>query len=160
MTIVGLKKITLYGPVNEKAQILEEMQNRGCLHIIPLIVRENILDKSSSFANIREALKYLQNCPTKLKSIKEVENFDPADLEGKILHNKRESEQLIAESDSLKKKIADLKPWGNFVLPDSKEIGDQKLWFYLVAHHEMKKFHSQTICMHQANRKTARRDRI
>jgi V/A-type H+/Na+-transporting ATPase subunit I len=81
MTIVGLKKITLYGPVSEKTQILEDMQNRGCLHIIPLAVHENILDRNSSFSGIRDALKFLQTCPTKLKPFKEAENFDPAVIE-------------------------------------------------------------------------------
>ena len=72
--------------------------------------------KHSSFSGIREALKFLQTCPTKLKSIKEVREFDPAVIEAETIQNKRESEQLIAESDSLKKKIDDLKPWGNFLV--------------------------------------------
>lgn len=148
MSIVKLKKITLYGCLNEKMQILNELQSLGCLHIKSLSVPKNLLDKGNigRFSQIREALKYLNNCPNKLKSIKNLSSFDPASIEQQILHNKHQVEELQDEKAVVRQKIEKLIPWGNFALPDPKELAGQKLWFYIVSHQEMKNINLQTIC--------------
>lgn len=139
MSIVQLKKITLYGCLREKLQILEELQNLGCLHITPLDVPENLLDKGlDGFTQTREALKYLNNCPNKHKQIGHSSSFDLASMEQQVLHNKHQMEELQDEKDSLEHKIKELTPWGNFALPDSKELAGQRFWFYIVPHQEMK----------------------
>lgn len=148
MTIVKLKKITLYGCLSEKTQILDKLQILGCMHITSLYVPENLLDKGDvgGFLQTREALKYLNNCPNKLKQIKNLPSFDPASIEQQILQNKHQMEQLQDEKDVVKHKIEELTPWGNFSLPDPKELAGQKFWFYIVSHQEMKNIHLQTIC--------------
>lgn len=148
MSIVKLKKITLYGCLNEKLQILDELQGLGCMHITSLYVPENLLDKGdvSNFLQTREALKYLNNCPNKLKQIKNTSSFDPASIEQQVLHNKHQMEELQDEKDVVQHKIEELTPWGNFALPDPKELAGQKFWFYIVPHHEMKNINLQTIC--------------
>ena len=148
MTIVKLKKITLYGCFDEKLQVLDQLQDLGCVHITPLYTSENLLDKRGvdGFLQTREALKYLNNCPNKLKQIKKSPSFDPAFLEKQILHNKNQREELQDEKDVIKHKIEELTPWGNFALPDPKELWGQKFWFYVVPHQEMKNINLQTIC--------------
>lgn len=155
MSIVKLKKITLYGCLNEKLQILNELQSLGCMHITSLYVPENLLDKrdEDSFLQTHEALKYLSNSPIKLKQIKDSSSFDPASIERQVLHNKHQMENLQNEMDSIAHKIEELKPWGNFVLPDPKDLAGQKFWFYIVPHHEMKKFPSFCATLvHKDNR--------
>ena len=146
MSIVKLKKITLYGCLSEKLQILDELQSLGCMHITSLYVPENLLDKGDvgGFLQTREALKYLNNCPNKLKQIKNSPSFDPASIEQQVLHNKHQMEELQDEKDVVKHKIEELTPWGNFVLPG--ELAGQKFWFYIVPHQEMKNINLQTIC--------------
>lgn len=148
MSIVKLKKITLYGCLSEKLQVLDELQNLGCVHITSLYVPENLLDKGDvgGFLQTREALKYLNNCPNKLKQIKNPPSFDPASIEQQVLHNKNQMEELQDEMDVVKHKIEELTPWGNFALPDPKELAGQKFWFYIVPHQEMKNINLQTIC--------------
>lgn len=154
MSIVQLKKITLYGCLSEKLQALDELQSLGCVHISPLYVPENLLDKrdANSLLQTHEALKYLNNCPTKLKQIKDFPSFDPASIKQKALHNKHQMEELQDEKDVVKHKIEELTPWGNFALPDSKELAGQKFWFYIVPHHEMKNIPLQTICAETAHK--------
>lgn len=148
MSIVKLKKITLYGCLSEKLQILNELQSLGCMHITSLYAPENILDKGDvgSLSQTWEALKYLHNCPNKLKSIKNASSFDPASIEQQVLHNKHQTEELQDEKDVVNHKIEELTPWGNFALPDPKELAGQKFWFYIIPHQEMKNINLQTIC--------------
>lgn len=148
MSIVQLKKITLYGCLNEKLQILDELQNLGCLHITSLNVSENLLDKrdGDGFLQMREALKHLKNCPNKLKQIRHSPSFDPSSIEQQALNNKNQIEKLQDEKDAVAHKIEELIPWGNFVLPDPRELPNQKFWFYRVPQQEMKNRSFQTIC--------------
>lgn len=148
MSIVQLKKITLYGCSDEKLQILDELQSLGCMHITSLYVPENLLDKGEvdGFLQAREAVKYLNSSPNKLKQIKNDPSFAPASIEQQILQNKRQMEEYQDEKDVVRHKIDELTPWGNFVLPDPKELAGQKLWFYIVPHQEMKNINLQTMC--------------
>lgn len=148
MSIVKLKKITLYGCLSDKLQILDELQRLGCMHITSLYVQENLLDKKDvgGFSQTREALKYLKNCPNKLKQIKNTPSFDAASIEEKVLHNKHQMDELQDEKDVVSHNIKELTPWGNFALPDPKELAGQNFWFYIVPHQEMKKINLQTMC--------------
>lgn len=141
MSIVKLKRITLYGCSNEKLQILDDLQNLGCMHITSLYVPENLLDKGDGvdFSQTRIALQYLKSCPNKLKQIKDP-SFDPISIEQKILQNKRQMEELQDEKDVVQQKIETLAPWGNF------QLEGNKLWFYIIPHQEMKNINLQTIC--------------
>lgn len=148
MSIVKLKKVTLYGCLSEKLQMLNELQRLGCMHITSLYVPDNLLDKGDvgGFSQTWEALKYLNKCPHKLKSIKNPSSFDPASIEQQVLHNKHQMEELQDEKDVIKQKIEELTPWGNFALPDPKELAGQKFWFYIVPHQEMKSINLQAVC--------------
>lgn len=148
MSIVQLKKITLCGCLSEKLPILDELQSLGCLHLTSLYVPKNLLDKGGvdSFLQTREALKHLNNCSNKLKQIKNSPSFDPASIEQQVLHNKHQLEELQDEKDVIQHKIEVLTPWGNFALPDPKELANQKFWFYIIPHQAMKTINLQTLC--------------
>jgi V/A-type H+-transporting ATPase subunit I len=148
MSIVPLKKITLYGCLNEKREVLDELQSFGCLHVTTLNKHENLLDKRNLDQALQtvEALRHLNDCPQKLKQIKNPSSFDPIEIEQQILQNKHQIEDLQDEADSVKHKIGELTPWGHFTLPDPHEIANQKFWFYIVPHHEMKNINLQKMC--------------
>lgn len=157
MTIVRLKKITLYGCLSEKQQILDELQNLGCLHITPLMQQKSLLDKKDEDSTLptREAWRHLHNCPSKLKPIKSSSSFDPLVVEREILQNKRRLEECQAEIDLLKRQIDELTPWGSFLVPTPQEIADKKFLFYIIPHHEMKKVPWHNLCgekVHKDNR--------
>lgn len=148
MSIVPLKKITLYGCLNAKKQVLDELQHLGYLHILPLVKSEHLLDKKHADCTMStvEALRYLNHTPQKLKQIKNAASFDPYLIEQHILQNKQHTERLQDEADEIACKIDQLTPWGHFVLPSPHEVADQQFWFYIVPHHEMKYVRMQTIC--------------
>lgn len=85
MSIVPLKKITVYGCIQDKLRVLDDLQTFGCLHLLSLVKKENLLDKGeqNGFKQAQEALKYLQDCPQKLKAVEEEaaipanKNFEP-----------------------------------------------------------------------------------
>lgn len=144
MSIVPLKKITIYGCLKDKLEILNGLQALGCMHISSMHLRDNLLDKDvNNFLQTLEALKHLNNSPNKLKKIKYSASFDPNAVEKQILHNKKQLEELKNEKDEVERKIKELTPWGNFVLPEPKELSGQKFWFYIIPHQEMKKFNLQ-----------------
>lgn len=153
MSIVRLKKITFYGHLNEKLNILDDLQSLGCMHVISLYQPENLLDKKdgNGFAQMREALKYLRDCPSKQKQIKNGTSFDPIPIEKQILQNKHQTEALEEEKDLIKQKIDSLTPWGNFILPDAKELANYKFWFYIVPHQDIKVLPNTKI-VHKDNR--------
>ncbi len=148
MSIVSLKKITIYGCLNEKQQVLDALQNFGILHLTSLTKKGNLLNKknSESTSQTLEAFRYLNDAPKKLKQIKNSSSFDPYQLELQILQNKHRMEALQEEADRTKSKIEALTPWGNFTPLQPGEIGNQTFWFYIVPHHETKHIDMQTLC--------------
>src|SRR5262249_42148891 len=146
------KKITIYGCLNEKQQALDALQSLGCLHITPLIKQESLLRETDKTLQAREALRYLKSCPNKLKQIKNASSFDPVSIEQHILQNKHQVETLQDEEDVVKRKIEELTPWGNFIAPDPKVIANQKLWFYIVPHNEMKNINLHTLSGARVNK--------
>lgn len=142
MSIVKLKKITLYGRIEEKSSILEELQEMGCLHIIPLVTQENLLEKGNLLTELQEALKYLYNAPQKLTQLENDPQFNPEKLQKDVMQNKREMEEQLDERDLLKSQIKELEPWGNFTLPPEQKIGSFTLWFYQIPYKEMKNFNT------------------
>lgn len=140
MSIVQLKKITLYAPYAEKEIILDELQSLGCLHLVPLTTHEDLLDKEEAnrSTQTRNALRHLMDSPQKLKQVREDPTFDPIVIEQEILENKRKIDDLQDELDGLKGEISELEPWGNFVMPNSEELGGLNLWFYKIPHKEVK----------------------
>lgn len=147
MSIVPLKKITIYGCLEEKLEALDTLQHFGCLHITSLVKKENLLDKGSeSPLQTLEAFRHLRNSPQKLKPITNASNFDPEQIKQQILQNKHQIKNLQDEADGITHKIEELLPWGHFVLPDPKEMGNQRFWFYVVPHHEMKQIKKIIKC--------------
>jgi len=129
-------------------QLLDELQNLGCLHLVSLSKEESILDKRNldGSQQTQEALKYLNSSPKKLKQITHSSFFDLKEIEQQILQNKHQIENLQDERDVVIHQIEQLSPWGNFVLPNSEDLGNQKFWFYIIPHQEMKKVDIQTMC--------------
>ena len=43
MSIVSLEKVTFYGHVDDRQQVLADLQAKGCLHLIDLAPEEDTL---------------------------------------------------------------------------------------------------------------------
>lgn len=129
MTIARLNRVTIYGPVDKKERVLADLQELGCLHLIPLRLVERPANIGPS-SDAREALKFLLTCPQQRQQIVEPWAFNAESVEHEVLYLKEHMEELQNERDLLRVRSRDIKPWGDFSFPEKDALGGLKLWFY------------------------------
>lgn len=139
MSVVALKKATIVGLSAETQQILEGLQDLGCLHLLRLSDKgeEESGEAISISPEAREALKWLADYPLRRRQART--GFDAVAVQMAALSNKEAVKDLEDERDFLTRRIADLEPWGDFEFPvDHQQIGGVYLWFYIVPRWRMK----------------------
>jgi len=142
MSIVKLKKITLCGLFGEKSATLAGLQQLGLLHLIPC--GRGVGQAGPGFAQSKwahqamQALNYLAQCPHKRHQMAAADDFDMARLVRDILKLKHQVRQLTDSRDALVKRIKEVRPWGDFSLPEDNLQG-LRFWFYRVPKHAMNK---------------------
>lgn len=134
MSIVPLAKVSLVGVLEDKDQVLDAAQRFGALHLIPLTSPQKELEAvpPGLGRDAEEALRWLLDCPAQRRPVTDVDAFDLDDVVSVTLGNRKalkDCEDLIAKLD---RRIADVEPWGEFSFTDLAEIGDNRLWFYVV----------------------------
>jgi V/A-type H+-transporting ATPase subunit I len=138
MSIISLVKITFYGHVEDRKQILSDLQELGCLHLIPLSVEKETLIKGGPSSPAREALRFILSCPDRRRQVRDPAKFDAFAIEQKVLELKDKIQDLKDERDFLAGRIANLRPWGDFQFPPREALKNLRLWFYIVSHKDMK----------------------
>ena len=131
MTIASLRKATIYGPGNSARETLESLQELGCLHLIDLAEGGDFDFAVEGSSEARNALKYLTTC-SELRRKASRAGFNRRVVVEEILNVKRRERDLEDERDELRKAIRDLKPWGEFRLPEDGSLGNARMWFYVV----------------------------
>lgn len=139
MAIKTLKKITLYGPMQEKETVLQGLQQLGCLHLIPLT------DKPAAMvtppAEVTEAKTWLDRSPKQWRQVKQLraqDGFSHIDeVVQAILANKAAFRTTSDLRDKLQERIRDVKPWGNFRFPELADMDGYRLWFYVMANADL-----------------------
>lgn len=137
MSIVKLHKATLCGLRSEKDQVLSDLQELGCLHIIPLADGGRGMDGPSN-SRAREALKYLESCPQQRRQVKLSRRFDAERVEFAVLGIKEKIQNLEDERDFLLFRIGEVQPFGYFEYPPLEELDRHRLWFYVLNHYRLK----------------------
>ena len=132
--IVSLEKVTVYGLEREKQEILSDLQDIGCLHVVSLRATPD-KKKSGPSSESREALKFLLTCPHRRHQVHDPRKFNVEEVETKTLELRRVIDLVSDKRDFLRKRIQSLRPWGDFEYPEPKEIGHLRLWFYVVPNH-------------------------
>ncbi|MGR8931372.1 MAG: V-type ATP synthase subunit I [Gammaproteobacteria bacterium] len=141
MAIVKLKKLTFCGLLQDKTSILEQLQTLGGLHLIPLVP----VSRSEEGGNVQQAemvtqaLKYLNSCPNKRHQLKHDKNFRLEQVADQVLKVKSKIRELSDRYDAIQKRIKELRPWGDFQLPDNGMLASQRLWFYIIPKRMMNK---------------------
>ncbi|MBW2057571.1 MAG: hypothetical protein JRJ26_08765 [Deltaproteobacteria bacterium] len=125
--------------MEDKAQILADLQEIGCLHLIPLKPSGDPIAEGGPSSRSRDALNFLLNCPRRRRQVRDPSKFDPLKVEHRALDLRESIQTLEDERDFLKERIANLRPWGEFVFPSLEELGNVRLWFYLVPRNQMEK---------------------
>ena len=93
MTIAKLHKVTIYGPVDKKETVLADLQEMGCLHLIPLRLVERPSNIGPS-SDAREALKFILKCPQQRQQVTDTWAFNAEAVEHEILYLKEHMEEL------------------------------------------------------------------
>ena len=133
MPIEKLVKVTLYGLIRRRDQVIEGLQDLGCLHLIDLQARDEFEPLDHQFRNeVQDALKYLYASPVQNPNqhTRYTDEGGCRFVAWQTLENKSRREALIEERDHLAYNLDLLKPWGDFQLPPREHIGGCQLWFY------------------------------
>jgi V/A-type H+/Na+-transporting ATPase subunit I len=138
VSIVSLFKVTLYGHMNDKASILEDLQEMGCLHIIPLQPEKRRPGGGGPTSQAREALKFLLSCPQKRRQVRDPSKLDAVAVEERALAIQKRMQALQDERDFLHQRILDVRPWGDFTYPPPEALQGLRLWFFIVPLNDMK----------------------
>jgi V/A-type H+/Na+-transporting ATPase subunit I len=145
--IVPLVKVTVYGQLKDKKQVLTHLQSMGLLHLIPLsFLDEEPLENGPS-QEAREALSFLLSCPVRRRQVLNPADFDATRVEAEALQLKYHIYDMTDERDFLIGRIKDLRPWGNFTFPPLEDLANHRLWFYVVPHHRVKEIPVEEITM-------------
>ena len=139
MSIVPLEHVTFVGLSSEKDRLLDDLHTRGCLELIPLGTATKDSASGGPSSEAREALKFLLSCPQRRRQVRDAAKFDAESVERQALDLQKSIQALESERDFLLQRIADAKPWGDFRFPSLQEMGELRLWFYVVPHKDMPK---------------------
>ncbi|MGL6133894.1 MAG: V-type ATP synthase subunit I [Prochlorococcaceae cyanobacterium] len=147
MTIVPLSKVTVIGLTADKHDLVDGLQQLGCLHLIPLHTPQQDPGEgaepfvsSRPIEDARKALRYLGDVRRLRHQTRVDAAFDFDRLIAEALANrgaKREAEDRVL---ALQARLQQLEPWGDFLLPDLDHLGGQRLWFYRVPQAKAKAF--------------------
>ncbi len=134
MTIIPLAKVTLLGLSADREHLLDGLQSLGCVHLIPLAeaLEEVNFVASRPSEDARQALRYLMDVRHRRHQTRVDADFDFDRIVAEALANrqrKREAEDRVL---TLRKRLEELKHWGNFELPDIETLAGFRLWFYRV----------------------------
>lgn len=139
MAIVPLEKVTLYGHAKQQDAVLNELQSLGCMHLEPLSTHQPSAMAGGVGTNeIHDALKYLRTCPLQRQPAKSRRGYNLFDVAEQASAIKFRVQVLDDRQEALQREIDKLRPWGDFRLPTSEELGDLKLWFFVLRHREAK----------------------
>lgn len=139
MSIIAMHKVTFIGITAERERLLADLQNMGCVQIISLTERNADYAEPAHTAGAREALLFLQSYPQHRRQVVDKQRFDAVKVQQQILAVRNRLRDLEDERDFLIKRIQDMRPWGDFVLPPLAEMDGQRLWFYAVLHKDLPK---------------------
>lgn len=141
MSIVPLKKVSMFGTVQEKTNVLEQLQALGCMHTIPQKKAPEFSEKLEgvSAEEIKRALSHLQKAGNKRHQVlDEPKDFDLKEVIREIIENRNKIRDTEDDIYYLKNRVKEIEPWGNFILPAADQLAGYRLWFYRVPHGKVK----------------------
>jgi len=141
MSIAKMTKVVLLGTAADKARALEELQDLGCMHIIPLAPEATATEEltSSAARRAKEALRYLLDARMKRHQVDFEDDFDIIAVTDQALANRRHKREVQERIDATQDRIRQVEPWGNFELPRVEELAGYRLWFYVVPHYQLRR---------------------
>jgi V/A-type H+-transporting ATPase subunit I len=152
MSITPLAKVTFYGFLEDKEEVLTDLQDMGCVHLLPLRQAAETTEVVGPSPAIRNALKFLLSCPERRHQILNPANFDPRRVEVRALEIQTRTQYLTNERDHLLHQIDQLTPWGDFKVPLPDDFGGLQIWFYIIPHYQIKDIQQSTMVWKEINK--------
>jgi len=146
MSIARMTKVTLLGASTEQKAALGDLQALGSVHLISLRKESRPVALTAPEWNesVTEALRHLASAPQRRHQEIDAQNFNIQEVVKAALKNKEQQREIADRQISLRNRISQLSPWGNFLLPPLDEMGGFRLWFYRVPLRELKKVNRLT----------------
>lgn len=140
MTIVPLVKVSLVGILNDKEKVLEAAQSFGVFHLVPLASAQKDLEAVPPGLGREavEALRWLVDCATQRRPVTVPDEFDLEKVVDATLKNRKALKECRDRLAQLDNRIQDVEPWGEFSFSELAEVGDNRLWFYVVPEGKLK----------------------
>ena len=139
MSIAPLKKITLCGLLTEKRDVLQGLQNLGCMHLLalrpPPAEVENVASPRAQDAY--KALRFLADVPQKRRQVMRDPDFNVNDLVKDALDLKQRIRTVTDRRDFLQHRIAAVEPWGDIEFPPEEALAGHRLWFFVMPLHKL-----------------------
>jgi V/A-type H+-transporting ATPase subunit I len=125
MSIARMTKVTLLGTSTEQKVALSDLQNLGCVHLISLgeELKPVALTAPEWNESVAGALRHLAGGPRRRHQEIDPQNFNLEQIVKAALKNKERQREIADRQISLRTRINQLSPWGNFVLPPLDEMG-------------------------------------
>ncbi len=153
MAILPLRRVTVIGPIAAKRDALDKLQELGCVHLIARTTAgTGDAHGGGESAQAREALRFLEDCPTQRHQAWETVSFDMAQTVARALAVKRRLRELEDRREFLVHRIGFLSKWGNFQLPPGNDISGYRLWFYDVPLYQMDAVRGSGLIWQEVNR--------
>lgn len=141
MSIAAMKKVALIGAARDKGRALEELQELGCMHLVPLEGAQTSPDElyTSAARRAREALRHLLDARMKRHQVEHDDAFSILDVTEDALRNRQRKREVQERIDSLTERIQQVEPWGNFELPPVEDLEGYRFWFYVIPHYQLRR---------------------
>ena len=134
MSIVPLKKVALCGLLKEKADLLQGLQDLGCLHLVPLrpAPAEPETAASPHAEDATKALRFLTDMKDKRKQVTRDPDFDVDRVVAEARAVQQRLRDVTDRRDFLLHRIKQVEPWGDLLFPPHAELAGHRLWFYIL----------------------------
>ena len=133
MSIVALQSVIVVGLLEEKGEVIESLQDLGCLHLRSLRPEEAMRIQGDNLsAETRQAWRFLKDCPIQRQRIDNSARYEPSYMQGRALEIQSRIDELADQQDFLRRRIEDVQAWGEFHFAPLKEMEGFRFWFYVV----------------------------
>jgi len=133
MSIAAMQRVAICGLAHERDDVLAELQELGCLHLVPLTPPRPLEpDGDPRRRRASAAYRHLMDAPRRLRPWPGRREIDVETTVEAALANKERLRKARDRRDFLSERIAALEPFGDFDLPPDEALLGRKLWFYVL----------------------------
>ncbi|WP_179379327.1 V-type ATP synthase subunit I [Jannaschia marina] len=132
MSIARMLKVTLAGKAVRKVEVLRQLQDLGCMHLIPVSAAE-VPPEAAPVRGAEEAtkaLRFLAQVAGDRRQVRHDPEWDATTFVGRVLDLRQRMRAARDRRDVLAEQIAEVRPWGEIDFGPAHRPGAPRLWFY------------------------------